>query len=152
MSNSLASKSFSNPDVLKEPDKTHSASVDLGVATATKLVLQPGWKWSECVKPLVGGHSCQAAHVGVVIQGSMTVAHDDGTEITVHAGDAYTFAPGHDGWVNGDVEFIGYEVTVSTKISEPGAALIRKFSSKNCLVLLCLNQRWATLTRQFRPS
>ena len=98
MSESLASKSFTNPDVLKEPEKTHSASVDLGVATATKLVLQPGWKWSECVKPLVGGHSCQAAHVGVVIQGSMTVAHDDGSEITVHAGDAYTFAPGHDGW------------------------------------------------------
>ncbi|MGY9028884.1 MAG: cupin domain-containing protein [Rhodobacterales bacterium] len=115
MSNSLASKSFSNPDVLKEPEKTHSASVNLGVATATKLVLQPGWKWSECVKPLVGGHSCQAAHVGVVIQGSMTVAHDDGSEITVNAGDAYTFAPGHDGWVNGDVEFIGYEVTVATK-------------------------------------
>ncbi len=85
MSNSLASKSFSNPDVLKEPEKTHSASVNLGVATATKLVLQPGWKWSECVKPLVGGHSCQAAHVGVVIQGSMTVAHDDGSEITVNA-------------------------------------------------------------------
>jgi hypothetical protein len=39
MSKSLASKSFTNPDVLKEPDKTHSASVDLGVATATKLVL-----------------------------------------------------------------------------------------------------------------
>ena len=38
MSKSLASKSFTNPDVLKEPDKTHSASVDLGVATATKLV------------------------------------------------------------------------------------------------------------------
>jgi hypothetical protein len=104
MSKSLASKSFTNPDVLKEPEKTHSASVDLGVATATKLVLQPGWKWSECVKPLVG-----------VIQGSMTVAHDDGSEITVHAGDAYTFAPGHDGWVNGDIEFIGYEVTVSAK-------------------------------------
>ena len=45
MSKSLASKSFTIPDVLKEPDKTHSASVDLGVATATKLVLQPGWKW-----------------------------------------------------------------------------------------------------------
>jgi len=115
MTNSLTSKSFSNPDLVKEPEKTHSASVDLGVATATKLILQPGWKWSECVKPLVGGHSCQAAHVGVVIQGSMTVAHDDGSEITVQAGDAYAFAPGHDGWINGEEEFIGYEITVATK-------------------------------------
>ena len=115
MTNSLTSKSFSNPDLVKEPEKTHSASVDLGVATATKLILQPGWKWSKCVKPLVGGHSCQAAHVGVVIQGSMTVAHDDGSEITVQAGDAYAFAPGHDGWINGEEEFIGYEITVATK-------------------------------------
>ena len=112
MSNSLASKSFSDPDVLKEPDKTHSASVDLGVATATKLVLQPGWKWSECVKPLVGGHSCQAAHVGVVIQGSMTVAHDDGTEITVELvngsitiNDAY-FKKIEVATVNGNIEYL----------------------------------------------
>ena len=98
MSKSLASKSFTIPDVLKEPDKTHSASVDLGVATATKLVLQPGWKWSECVKPLVVGHGCQAAHVGVVIQGSMTVWNDDGAELTVLGGDPYPFAPGRDGW------------------------------------------------------
>ena len=115
MSNSLSSKSFSNPDIVKEPAKTCSASVNLGVATATKLVLQPGQKWSECVKPLVGGHSCQAAHVGVVISGSMTVAHDDGSEITVHPGDAYTFAPGHDGWVNGDEEFVGYEFSIAAK-------------------------------------
>ncbi len=115
MSSSLSSKSFSNPDLVKEPAKTHSASVNLGVATATKIVLQPGWKWSDCVKPFVGGHSCQAAHVGVVMSGSMTVAHDDGSEITVHAGDAYTFAPGHDGWVNGDEEFVGYEFSIDAK-------------------------------------
>ena len=45
----------------------------------------------------------------------MAVAHDDGSEITVHAGDAYTFAPGHDGWVKGEEGFIGYEITVATK-------------------------------------
>ena len=36
MSNSLSKKSFSNPDLVKEPLKTHAASVNLGVATATK--------------------------------------------------------------------------------------------------------------------
>jgi hypothetical protein len=111
----LTAKSFSDPDVVKTPEKTHSATVNLGVASATKLVLQPGWKWSECVKPMVGGDSCQATHIGIVIQGSMTVVHDDGSEITVTAGDAYTFAPGHDGWINGEVEFIGYEISVETK-------------------------------------
>ena len=45
----------------------------------------------------------------------MAVAHDDGSEITVDAGDAFTFAPVHDGWVNGDEEFIGCEVLISAK-------------------------------------
>ena len=77
--------------------------------------MEPGWKWSTCIKPTVGGDSCQAGHVGVVISGSMTVKHDDGSEITVGAGDAYYFAPGHDGWVNGDEQCIVYEIVEGGK-------------------------------------
>ena len=111
----LFSKPFSDPDLVKAPEKTHAAVVQLGNIAASKLELQPGWKWSECVKPAVGGHSCQAGHVGVVVQGSMKCVHDDGTEIVVKAGDAYYFAPGHDGWVLGDEVFIGYEFVESGK-------------------------------------
>jgi hypothetical protein len=106
---SLFSKSFSDPDEVKAPEKTHASVVKLGNIAASRIELQPGWKWSDCVKPVVGGHSCQAGHVGVVVQGSMKVVHDDGSEITVGAGEAYFFAPGHDGWVIGDETFIGYE-------------------------------------------
>ena len=49
------------------------------------------------------------SHVGVILQGTLKVVHDDGSEITVSAGDAYSIAPGHDGWVVGDEEVIGYE-------------------------------------------
>ncbi len=115
MPNKLISKSFLNPDTEKNLEKTFSATVSLPGVSATKVVLQPGWRWSECVKPHVGGDSCQALHVGVVIQGSMTTVHDDGEEITVHEGEAYVFAPGHDGWVNGDVAFIGYEIVTTDK-------------------------------------
>ena len=111
----LFSKPFSDPDLVKAPEKTHAAVVQLGNIAASKLELQPGWKWSECVKPAVGGHSCQAGHVGVVVQGSMKCVHDAGTEIIVKAGDAYYFAPGHDGWVLGDEVFIGYEFVESGK-------------------------------------
>ena len=103
-------KSFKDADEVKTPDKTHAAVVKLGNVNATKVVLQPGWKWSECVKPVVGGDSCQAGHVGVIIQGSMKCTHDDGSEIVASSGDAYYFAPGHDGWVNGDEPCILYEI------------------------------------------
>jgi len=103
-------KSFKDADEVKTPDKTHAAVVKLGNVNATKVVLQPGWKWSECVKPVVGGDSCQAGHVGVIIQGSMKCTHDDGSEIVASSGDAYYFAPGHDGWVNGDEPCVLYEI------------------------------------------
>ena len=108
-------KSFKDADEVKTPDKTHAAVVKLGNVNATKVVLQPGWKWSECVKPVVGGDSCQAGHVGVIIQGSMKCTHDDGSEIVASSGDAYYFAPGHDGWVLGDEPVIMYEFAETGK-------------------------------------
>lgn len=111
----LFKRSFDNADEVKAPEKTLASVVNLGDIAATKVVLQPGWKWSECIKPVVGGESCQAGHVGVVVQGSMKCIHDDGSELEVSAGDAYYFAPGHDGWVLGDETFIGYEFVASGK-------------------------------------
>ena len=108
-------KSFKDADEVKAPDKTHAEVVKLGNVNATKVVLQPGWKWSECVKPVVGGDSCQAGHVGVIIQGSMKCIHDDGSEIVASSGDAYYFAPGHDGWVVGDVPCEVYEIVEGGK-------------------------------------
>ena len=108
-------KSFKDADEVKTPDKPHAAVVKLGNVNATKVVLQPGWKWSECVKPVVGGDSCQAGHVGVIIQGSMKCTHDDGPEIVASSGDAYYFAPGHDGWVLGDEPVIMYEFAETGK-------------------------------------
>jgi hypothetical protein len=39
------------------PDQTRTPA-------AARIFLEPGWKWSECVKPIAGTDSCQAHHVG----------------------------------------------------------------------------------------
>jgi hypothetical protein len=93
--------------------------VQLGNITSSKLALDPGWKWSECVQPAVGVHSCQVGHVDVIIQGTLKCVHDDGNEIEVSAGDAKSFAPGHDGWVVGDETVIAYEIMDSGKDFRP---------------------------------
>lgn len=111
----MLKKSFDFPDIVKTLDKTHAATVELGPYNATKLVLEPGWRWSDCVKPHVGGDSCQATHVGVVAQGSMICVNDDGTEVSLSEGDAYILAPGHDAWVTSEVPFVGYEILGSGK-------------------------------------
>ena len=69
----------------------------------------------ECIKPTVGGHSCQAGHVGVVVSGRLGCSHDDGSKIEVGPGDAYYFAPGHDGWVVGDEPCVMYEIVEAGK-------------------------------------
>ena len=76
----IVKKNFDNPDEVRSPDKAKVSVCDLGGVAAAKLVLQPGWSWESCVKPMVGGDSCQARHMGTVISGSMAAKHTDGTE------------------------------------------------------------------------
>ena len=55
------------------------------------------------------GESCQEGHLGTYIKGTMSVTHDEVTEMIVKAGDAYSISPGHDGEIISDEPFIGYE-------------------------------------------
>ena len=111
----LEKKSWSNPDGTLTPDKTHAANIKFGAVTLTKANMQPGWKWSECIKPLVETESCQAGHIGLLLQGQIHVVSDDGSELTVNAGDAYRLAPGHDAWVVGDEPAVGVEFSTDNK-------------------------------------
>ena len=76
----LDSKSFDTPDEQRTPDKTQVDVVRIGGASVARLTLQPGWRWSECVRPVVGGDSCQVRHVGALLAGQMEVVHDDGSQ------------------------------------------------------------------------
>lgn len=105
----VSKKSFNSPDESRKPDKTRVDVVQLDHATAARLTLEPGWRWSECVKPVAGTDSCQARHIGAVEAGTLHVVHDDGTETDLAPGDAYVIEPGHDAWVVGDEAFVGYE-------------------------------------------
>jgi len=106
---SITAKSFDNPDETRTPDKTKVEVVDLGDAKAARMTMQPGWKWSECIKPVAGTDTCQASHLGVAVSGSLHVQGDDGSEADVVAGGVYRIAPGHDAWVVGDEPFVAYE-------------------------------------------
>jgi len=67
-----------------------------------RLVLEPGWRWSEHVRPIAGTTSCQFHHVGLVLSGAMDGRMDDGTNFEVRPGDVFDVPPGHDNWVIGD--------------------------------------------------
>jgi hypothetical protein len=105
----VVKKNFGSADEVRTPDKTRMEVVDLGGIKAARMTAQPGWRWSECIKPVVGGDSCQSHHVGTVIGGSMHVVHNDGTQQDIAVGDAYVIEPGHDAWVTSDQPFVAFE-------------------------------------------
>lgn len=103
---------FSTPDEIRSPDRTTVELVKIGGGEIGRYTFQPGWRWSECIKPAVGTDTCQVEHVGYVVSGTLGVSHEDGASGEVPAGSVYRIAPGHDGWVVGDeavvvVEFQG---------------------------------------------
>ena len=107
-------KSFDRPDEQRKPDKTTVDMVDLGGVKAARMTAAPGWRWSECIRPVVGTESCQAHHVGVLVSGHMHVAHKDGSEYDLNPGDAYVIEPGHDAWVEGNEPAVSFEFDSST--------------------------------------
>lgn len=106
---SVVRASFTAPEESREFDKTRIDIVALGTAKMLRLTLQPGWRWSQCMKPIVGSDSCHARHVGVAVSGHMDVHHNDGSSVMINSGDAYVIEPGHDAWITGTEPFVSYE-------------------------------------------
>jgi mannose-6-phosphate isomerase-like protein (cupin superfamily) len=105
----VTKKNFGSPDERRTPDKSEVEVVDLGSVKAARMTLQPGWRWSECIKPVAGTESCELHHEGTVAAGSMHIQHNDGSEMDIGPGDAYVIEPGHDAWVTSSEAFVGYE-------------------------------------------
>ncbi|HEY7126931.1 MAG TPA: cupin domain-containing protein [Ktedonobacterales bacterium] len=94
-------KSFTTPDEKRTTPRATTEIVKLGDKPVARVTYEPGWRWSEHVKPIVGTESCQVLHVGYVISGHMQVAVNDGTQADFGPGDLVVIPPGHDGWVVG---------------------------------------------------
>ena len=111
----LEKHSIDKPDEVREfRAHGHMDVVTIGDFTMGRGTFEPGWKWSDDVKPIAGTDSCQARHSGVCVAGSMTVRSDDGTEITYNEGDVFVMEPGHDAWVNGSTPCVMFDTGVAS--------------------------------------
>jgi quercetin dioxygenase-like cupin family protein len=115
---SFQSKSHETPDERRTPPKTQVDLVRLEGFTLGRFTVQPGWRWSECIKPVVGTESCQLSHVGYAVSGRLTVRLPDGGERLIQAGDSFTIPPGHDAWVEGNDPFVGLEVVSADQFAK----------------------------------
>ena len=118
MTNTIEKKSLNIPEETRTFDKGKLEIVKLDKGVIGRATFEPGWKWSECVKPIAKTESCQTAHFGYVVSGRMKVVMDGGDEVEYGPGDAMSIAPGHDAWIVGSEPCVCIDVTGAEHYAE----------------------------------
>ena len=95
-------RAFQAPDEVREFPNGRAEILQVGDAEVGRLVFQPGWRWSQDVKPIAQTTSCEAPHFQYHVSGELAIAMDDGTEFVARPGDVTSLPSGHDAWVVGD--------------------------------------------------
>ena len=80
-------KSFQTPEETRQFPNGRAEIVKIGGGEVGRLVLEPGWRWSNDVKPLANTASCEAPHFQYHVSGRLAIRMDDGTEFIAGPGD-----------------------------------------------------------------
>ena len=129
VSETYEAKTFDTPDEVREFEHGKVELVTVSGKPIGRATFEPGWRWSECVGPIAKTETCEAAHFGYQLKGTMHVLMDGGEEYTIRAGEVFSIPAGHDAWVEGDetvvcVDFQGMaeyaKAKQGAKIERPG--------------------------------
>ncbi len=112
-------KNLSAPDETLSLTKGAADTVRVGEMVVGRLRLEPGWRWSQHVRPIAGTGSCQFHHVGITLSGAMDGRMDDGSVFAVRPGDVFDIPPGHDNWVVGDEPLVAFDFTGAANYAKP---------------------------------
>jgi class 3 adenylate cyclase len=98
----VEAKTFEQPDETVTFERGRVQIVTVGSMTIGHEVAEPGWRWSEHVKPIVGTEWCEFHHAMYVLSGRMHIVMRDGETHDIVAGQVVDIPPGHDAWVVGE--------------------------------------------------
>lgn len=105
----LRRKRFDRPDEVRTVEKARIELVELGDASIGHTIFEPGWRWAEHVKPIVGTATCEVHHLGYVMSGHLHVDMDDGGSVDLTPGDVFEVPPGHVAHVVGEEPWISID-------------------------------------------
>ena len=84
----LEIKNVATPDETRPfVDKGEAAVVDVAGHPVLYGTFEPGWRWSEHLKPIAGTDTCQATHLLYCLSGRMRVETSSGEQGEVGPGD-----------------------------------------------------------------
>ena len=102
----VAHRSFDEPDETRTFPMGRAEILEIGDSPIGRLVLSPGWRWSEHVKPVAGTELCEAPHFQYHVAGTLRILMEDGTEFDATPGSVTSLPAGHDAWVVGDEDVV----------------------------------------------
>jgi len=102
MTSKAEQKNFSTPDETRSFERGRVDLLRIGDSEIGMLTLEPGWRWSDHVKPIAGTDLCEAPHFQYHVRGRLHVQMADGAEFEAGPGDVTALPHGHDAWVVGD--------------------------------------------------
>jgi hypothetical protein len=124
MTGKAEQKSFDTPDETRTFELGTADVLQIGGAEIGRLTFQPGWRWSEHVRPIAGTELCEAPHF----------QYHDLTEMATHDSAADHHPPRHR-----RLEWLGQQR------SDSGTAVFMQ-SSRYAMNLL-----WSMTAHQHRP-
>jgi hypothetical protein len=95
-------KHFRSPDEVRTFEKGKAELLNMNGGVIGRLTLEPGWRWSQHVKPVAGTEWCEAPHFQYHASGRIHIVMADGTEFEAGPGDVTMLPAGHDAWVVGN--------------------------------------------------
>lgn len=99
-------RSFGQPDEVRSFEKGRLELVKFAGTEVGRLILEPGWRWSEHVKPIAGTELCEAPHVQYHVAGTLHIKMNDGSEFDATPGQLTSLPAGHDAWVVGSEDVV----------------------------------------------
>ena len=92
-------KNLASPDEVRDMPMAYTSLTRVGTHAVGHGVMQPGWRFSTHVGPLMGTELCPIHHLQVIKSGRFVIRMEDGEETILGPGDIADVPPGHDAWV-----------------------------------------------------
>ena len=115
----LQRRRFSEPSDVRTFAHGRVDVVELDDNIVGQMTYQPGWRWSNDIKPIAGTDSCQFHHLGFTLSGRGHIEMPDGSSMDIGPGDVFEIPPGHDAWVVGDEPWVSVDFEAMRTYARP---------------------------------
>ncbi len=129
-SKAMEKKTLNSPDETRTFEKSKVELASLGGITFSRANFEPGWRWSESIKPIVKTEYCEAPHVNYHVSGQLRIRMADGTEQEFGPGDVGVVPPGHDAWVVGNEPVVVVDISGMREYAKPAVRKVIKKARK----------------------